>query len=206
MIVLVLAAVSAVFGLPRAGKRRIVTLPGMVRTARFGGLFFGGLFAGFLLAVLVIELAVRRFDASVYTQVRHVELAGLDVLASATLLPALAATALLIVADRKRRRTFWLTLTALFLLLFAFVISLLINVPINTEQLAWTVQTPPAHWVTARDRWQLSHVARTGAAILALGCLAAAALITNSGGPAERMPGALTSPAPAVRAARSGRQ
>ena len=165
-----------------------MTWPGIVGIARFGGLLFGGLFAGFLLAVLVLELAVRRFDASVYTQVRHVELVGLDVLASATLLPALAATALLVVTDRKRRRTFWLTLTALVLLVFAFVISLLINVPINTEQLTWTVQTPPAHWTTARDRWQLSHVARTGAAVLALGCLAAAALITTSGGPAERVP------------------
>jgi uncharacterized membrane protein len=194
MIVLVLTAVSAVLGLSGAGKKRIVTLPGIVGTARFGGLLFGGLFAGFLLAVLVLELAVRRFDASVYTQVRHVELAGLDVLASATLLPALAATALLVVADRKLRRTFWLTLTALVLLVFAFVISLLINVPINAEQLAWTVQTPPAHWATARDRWQLSHVVRTGAAVLALGCLAAAALITTSGGPAERVPVTPTSP------------
>jgi hypothetical protein len=177
-----------------AGEKRIVTLPGMVRAARFGGVFFGGLFAGFLLAVLVLELAVRRFDASVYTQVRHVELVGLDVLASATLLPALAATAFLVVADRTRGRTFGLTLTALVLLVLAFALSLLINVPINTEQLAWTVQTPPPHWATARDRWQLSHIARTGAAVLALGCLAAAALIRNAGGTSVREPARDVSP------------
>ncbi|WP_052763170.1 hypothetical protein [Jiangella alkaliphila] len=65
-------------------------------------LLFAGLFAGFLLAVLVLETSLRAFDASVYTQVRQVELDRLDALASATLLPALAATVVLVVAERGR--------------------------------------------------------------------------------------------------------
>lgn len=70
--------------------------------ARGVSLLFAGLFAGFLLAVLVLETSLRAFEASVYTQVRQVELDRLDALASATLLPALAATVVLVVAERGR--------------------------------------------------------------------------------------------------------
>jgi uncharacterized membrane protein len=152
----------------------------VMNIVRFAGLLFGGLFAGFLVAVLVIELTLRRFDASVYTQVRHVELVRLDDLAAATLVPALVAAALLvIVAARRRGRTLWLALTALVLLVAVFVMSLLVNVPINTQQLAWSVQAPPADWASVRDRWQIAHAVRTAAALLAFGCLSAAAMRTS---------------------------
>ena len=55
--------------------------------ALFAGLLFGGLFAGFLLAVLILEASLRRFPVSVYTQVRQVELAHLDDLATVLLDP-----------------------------------------------------------------------------------------------------------------------
>jgi hypothetical protein len=65
---------------------------------------FGGLFAGFLVTVSVIESTLRSFDASVYTQVREVELVHLDDLATALLPPTMIATAILLVlADQKRR-------------------------------------------------------------------------------------------------------
>lgn len=41
----------------------------VVKIASFVSLLFGGLFAGFLVAVLVIELTLRSFDHTVYTQV-----------------------------------------------------------------------------------------------------------------------------------------
>jgi uncharacterized membrane protein len=149
----------------------------VVNIARFVSLLFGGLFAGFLVAVLVIELSLRSFDASVYTQVRLVELARLDDLAAATLIPALVATAFLVIfAARRRGRALWLTLTAVMLLVAAFATSLLVNVPINTEQLTWNVQAPPADWASVRDRWQIAHAVRTSAAVLAFGCVSAAAM------------------------------
>ena len=67
----------------------------MKRIAGITSLVFAGLFAGFLTAVLVLELSLRRFDGTVYTQVRLVELDSLDKLAVATLLPALISTAVL---------------------------------------------------------------------------------------------------------------
>jgi uncharacterized membrane protein len=142
---------------------------------RFVSLLFGGLFTGFLLTVLVLESTLRTVDASTYTQVRQVELARLDDLAFATLVPTLIATAVLVfLAARNRQPVFWLMLTALLLLVTVFVTTLVFNVPINTDQLTWNVESPPADWAQVRARWQFAHTVRTGAAVLAFGCLSAA--------------------------------
>ncbi|MFJ6568725.1 anthrone oxygenase family protein [Streptomyces sp. NPDC091292] len=148
------------------------------RVARWAGLvagLFSGLFAGFLVAVLVLELSLRSFDRHVYTQVRHVELDSLDKLAAVTLLPALIATALLVGARmfKAGERTPWSALTALVLLVGVLVLTLVVNMPVNSDQLDWTVQAPPADWATVRDRWQIAHGVRTGAAVLAFGALIA---------------------------------
>lgn len=150
----------------------------VVKIASFVSLLFGGVFAGFLVAVLVIELTLRNFDRTVYTQARQVMLEWLDLLASATLGPTLIAAALLVIFGAMRRgRAYWLTLTALILLAFVFALSLMVNVPINNEQLAWDVQAPPADWASVRDRWQIAHALRTVAAVLGFGCLSAAAMV-----------------------------
>ncbi|MER6130038.1 DUF1772 domain-containing protein [Streptomyces sp. NPDC001795] len=138
------------------------------------------MFAGFLVTVLVFELSLRDFDASVYTQVRQVELLRLDDLASATLLPALPATAILAAtAVRARGRTFWLTVAAFTLLLSVLVTTVVFNLPINSDQLHWNVQAPPADWASARNRWQIAHTVRTCAAVVAFGLLSAAAMSTT---------------------------
>ncbi|WP_020524896.1 anthrone oxygenase family protein [Catelliglobosispora koreensis] len=143
----------------------------MTKVARFASVLFAGLFAGFLVAVLILELSLRRFGGTVYTQVRQVELDSLDKLAIATLVPALIATALL--AYRTfRTNTRWRTVAALALLLFIFALTLIVNLPINTDQLAWTTQSPPADWASVRDHWQTAHAVRTVAAVLAFGALA----------------------------------
>lgn len=142
--------------------------------ARFASLLFGGLFAGFLVTVLVLESTLRGVGASVYTQVRHVELDRLDGLASATLVPALIAAAVLVASAARNRRPVLWPVVAFVLLLSVVATTLVFNVPINTDQLTWDVQAPPADWATVRDRWQLAHAVRTGAAVLAFGCLIAA--------------------------------
>ncbi|MFS8204283.1 anthrone oxygenase family protein [Streptomyces sp. CWNU-52B] len=147
---------------------------------RFATLAFAGVFAGFLVAVLVLEVSLRRFDGSVYTQVRQVELLRLDDLASATLLPALLSTAVLaataVKARDRTRWAFWLTSTAFALLLTVLATTLAVSLPINADQLHWNVQAPPADWASVRDRWQIAHAVRTAAAVVAFGLLSAAAL------------------------------
>jgi uncharacterized membrane protein len=144
----------------------------MTRYARFTGLVFAGLFAGFLIGVLVLELSLRNFDRTVYTQVRLVELDSLDKLAIATLLPALLATAVL-VYQGFRTTTRWLHVAALILLVFVVGLTVMVNLPINADQLHWNTQSPPADWTGVRDRWQIAHVLRTAAALLAFAALAA---------------------------------
>jgi uncharacterized membrane protein len=144
--------------------------------ARGASLLFAGLFAGFLLAVLVLELSLRDFEAGIYTQVRQVELVGLDDLASATLFPALAATVVLVVAERGRGTSRRLVVAALVLLLAVLVTTLAVNLPINSDQLDWDAQAPPADWADVRDRWQIAHSVRTAAAASAFACLGLAAL------------------------------
>ncbi|MFE6487320.1 anthrone oxygenase family protein [Streptomyces sp. NPDC057757] len=154
----------------------------VARIARWAGLFFSGVFAGFLVAVLVLESSLRRFDRHTYTQVRHAELDSLDRLAAVTLLPALIATAsLLAVTYRARRRPRWSTLTALVLLVGILVLTLVVNLPINADQLDWNAQAPPADWATVRDHWQIAHGVRTAAAVLAFGALIADATATPHG-------------------------
>ncbi len=151
-----------------------------VTVVRFVNLVFAGVFAGFLVAALVVELTLRNYGASVYVQVRHVELAHLDELASATLLPALVtAVVLTVVAFRTRGRERWLTLTALALLIVVFATTLSVNLPINHDQLHWNVQSPPSDWANVRDRWQIAHAVRTVAAVVAFACMGAGALVTR---------------------------
>lgn len=162
----------------------------VVRIARWVSLLFAGLFAGFLVAVLVLEQSLRSFDRQVYTQVRQVELDSLDKLAVVTLLPALIATALLVAFTLKAREgTPWLTLTALTLLVGILILTLMVNLPINADQLDWDVQAPPADWATVRDRWQIAHGVRTGAAVLAFGALIANATGTPHGTRLATSPG-----------------
>jgi len=42
------------------------------------------------------------------------------------------------------------------------------------------VQSPPADWASVRDRWQLGHLVRTIAALLAFASLIGAALTRTS--------------------------
>lgn len=144
--------------------------------ARVAGLVFGGVFAGFVLTVLVLELSMRRLSASDYTQVRQSELAHLDTLATATLIPTILATVVLVSVSLKwANRGVGLASVALTLLVVVFVTTVVINLPINADQLDWSVDHPPAHWARDRDRWQIAHAVRTAAAVAAYVCLVFAA-------------------------------
>jgi hypothetical protein len=143
----------------------------MIRTvSRLVGLVFTGLFAGFLMGILVFEISLRRFGGSVYAQTQQVTLTALPVLAAVLLFPAIIATGIL--ATRAKGRALRLPLAALALLLVALVVTLAVNVPINLAEGTWRVSSPPVDWSATRDRWQIGHAVRTGAALLAFGLLA----------------------------------
>ena len=154
-----------------------------MRILRPMSLLFTGLFAGFLLGVLVLENSLRAYGGSVYTQVRKVELDSLDTLASVTLIPALLSTLVVaLLAIRARGNDRSLLFAACTLLVVVFVTTLAINLPINGDQADWSVQAPPPDWADVRDRWQLAHMVRTVAAILAFCSLTVAALVGRDRG------------------------
>ncbi|RZU18395.1 uncharacterized protein DUF1772 [Kribbella rubisoli] len=148
----------------------------MTRFVRSASLLFSGVFAGFLVCVLVLENSLRGFDAAVYTQTRLVELDSLDKLASATLIPAMITTVLLAIRARGNDRR--IVLIAIALLVVVFATTFAINLPINSDQSAWSVQNPPSDWADVRDRWQVAHAIRTAAAVLAFGLLITASQVT----------------------------
>jgi uncharacterized membrane protein len=143
---------------------------------RFISLVFTGLFAGFLVGILVLELSLRGFDGSVYTQTQRVALVALPLLATVLLVPAMITTGATAASRmRARDRVFRLAAGAFALLLAAFVVTLAVNVPINLAEGDWAVGAPPADWAAIRDRWQIGHAVRTVAAVAAFCLLAAAA-------------------------------
>ncbi|MCW2750835.1 MAG: hypothetical protein JWR83_1945 [Aeromicrobium sp.] len=140
--------------------------------ARVVSVVFGGIFTGFLITILMLELSLRKFDASIYTQVRQVELVRMDDLATVTLVPTIIATVVLVVAGlRWGRPGLGLTSVALGLLVVVLVTTVTVNLPINSDQLDWSVARPPSDWASDRDRWQIAHAIRTVAAGLAFVCL-----------------------------------
>ena len=48
------------------------------------------------------------------------------------------------------------------------IITFVVNQPINSELMTWSIDTPPANWTEVRDRWWSGHVARTLTAIAGL--------------------------------------
>lgn len=139
---------------------------------RVVALALGGIFTGFLITVMVLELSMRDLRASAYTQVRQVELDRLDTLATATLLPTAVAVIVLVGIGLKRGRPgLGLHSVALVLLLVVFMVTVVINLPINADQRDWSIANPPSDWANDRDYWQAAHAVRTVAALLAYGCL-----------------------------------
>jgi uncharacterized membrane protein len=172
------------------------------RVARTVSIVFGGVFAGFMITILVLELSLRKYDASVYTQVRKVELVRMDTLATATLIPTIIATAVVIALGLK-----WgspglgLSSVVLGLLLVVLVTTVVINLPINSDQLDWSVRRPPSDWTSDRDRWQAAHAVRTAAASLAFLCLVFSSGVHRARGGSD----AVAAPHPADLLAGAGR-
>jgi uncharacterized membrane protein len=153
----------------------------LVVLLRVVNLLFGGIYAGFLVAVFVIELTLRGFDASVYTQVQQVKHLRLNQLAIATLTPTLVSGLLLVLILRPLHTTvFVLTFTSLLCMAGALVITLRVNVPINRAQMTWNVGAPPPNWAAIRDQWRLAHTVRTGLAVVGFCCQIPAALMAHA--------------------------
>jgi uncharacterized membrane protein len=61
----------------------------------------------------------------------------------------------------RKSLTFYLSVTACFLIVLALLITLLVEVPIDNQIKTWSPSTVPTSWQAIRNRWQWFHTART---------------------------------------------
>jgi uncharacterized membrane protein len=149
----------------------------LVKFTRRASLLCGGVLAGVALTVLFLELALRQLDGTEYVRVRQAEFGFFTWLVGAIFVPTLVAVVMLVNhARRAHSPTLRPAVIALVLLLLSLVVTLVINGPINVEQLSWNAQAPPADWASVRDRWQIAHAVRTVAIVIGLGYLSAAVM------------------------------
>lgn len=149
----------------------------LVRVTRYASLVCGGVLAGVALTVLFVELAFRGLDGPAYVRVRQAEFGVLTLFIAVVFVPTLVAVVALVVFSRRAGSSaFRPAVVALGLFLVAAVITIVVNGPINFQQLGWSAATPPADWASVRDRWQIAHAVRTLAIVVALGYLATAVI------------------------------
>lgn len=79
----------------------------------------------------------------------------------------------------KERRERYLLFAAAACIVVTAVITFVVNQPINTELMTWSIDSPAANWTDLRDRWWNGHIARTIAALAGLG-LASSAVLNSS--------------------------
>jgi hypothetical protein len=149
--------------------------PRFVTVTRYASVLCSGVLAGVALTVLVLELALRQLDGPGYVHVRQAEFSWFTPFVGAIFVPTLVAVILLVIhAWNARSPSLRPAVVALVLLLLALVVSLVVNGPINVEQLVWNAQAPPAGWASVRDRWQVAHAVRVVLIVAALGYVSVA--------------------------------
>ena len=96
----------------------------------------------------------------------------------ALLMPAALLTTLpvLYLLSRQRSQAFYPTLAVLALFVVAWLMTLLVEVPLDNQFNAWTATTLPANWQQLRDRWKWIHVIRSWISVAGLALLIAGAL------------------------------
>ncbi|MDP9373606.1 MAG: DUF1772 domain-containing protein [Chloroflexota bacterium] len=145
------------------------------RVIRFVNLFFTGLTAGSLLSIWFVEREIRSFSASDYTRIEQAKHRPLGPLFTALVsLSDVSSLAALLLS--RGTPTFFPTFVASLCGAAATVSTLRINVPINAEQMTWSIGAPPANWAAIRDRWQRAHSFRTVLWLVAMACQVSAAL------------------------------
>jgi uncharacterized membrane protein len=140
-----------------------------IRYAQFISVFFTGLFTGLMFTfMLVIQRVLATLSASEYTVIMQGLIRGAD---DPPVVPAIVMISMLaplytLIHLRKHRQSLVFKLTLAGLLVFVagvFVITIGINAPINNQIVKWSVESPPANWMTLRDQWNNINWIRTPA-------------------------------------------
>jgi hypothetical protein len=79
----------------------------------------------------------------------------------------------------KNSTAFYLSFVACLLIVIALLITLIVEVPIDSQIKTWTATTQPSDWTVIRARWESFHAARTFVSLGSLASFIAAVLISR---------------------------
>jgi uncharacterized membrane protein len=133
---------------------------------------------------LSLSRTMNQLSAGTFLTVGHEMIQNLGVpmtiILPLALLSALVTAALL----RRGRRpvAFWWLLAGFLLMAAALVITLAVEVPIDSQIQDWTVQTLPGDWRPIQSRWELFHAIRTFGSVAAVVAVTISAVVTERPG------------------------
>lgn len=127
------------------------------------GVFWGTWFA---LSRTMYQFPLETFVAIGREIMQNVSL-GMSIIMPLGILGVLV---LLLMAGRKKKAHFYWLLTSLILYVAVFVITLLIEVPIDNQVKNWTATSAPPDWQMIRDRWQFYHTDRMFLSLAGIAC------------------------------------
>jgi uncharacterized membrane protein len=139
----------------------------VMRIAQFVSIIFTGLFTGLMLTFLiVIQRTLDTLTATEYTKVMQQLINAADNPPIVPLIVIISLVAPLItlfhLRHQARSLAFLLTLASwLIFFVGAFLVTIILNVPINTAISGWSLSNPPADWMNYRDQWGTFSYIRT---------------------------------------------
>ncbi len=135
-------------------------------------MFLNGILAGIGVGIAAMETANLKLDGTMYTTVERHKHAIVTPVTLALDFPCVITGSY--VAWRNRgvnKDVTALTVSSVVTITITFILSILINAPINrAQQHEWDPQNPPKNWMQVRDRWNIFHVVRSIFAVVSLAC------------------------------------
>jgi len=117
-----------------------------------------------------LSRTMNQLSAQTFVAVGHEMISNLGVL-MAILLPLALLSAMVTGAllwRARRAAAFWWMLAGFILMAAALVITLAVEVPIDSQIQSWTAATLPGDWRQVQSRWELFHTIRTFASVAAV--------------------------------------
>jgi len=116
-----------------------------------------------------VSLAMPELTPSSFVQLQQIIHIHFARMMPILMIGAVGASILWSILLRARWRTveFWLVCTASLAMVCAFVLTRVVNIPINDQLMTWSIQTPPANLMELWEPWEKIHSIRTVLAIVA---------------------------------------
>jgi uncharacterized membrane protein len=153
---------------------RIAQFVNVLLFALVMGVFWGTWFS--------LSRSIASIRPETFLEIGHTIIANIGGPMSVLMPAALVSSVLLLIVLFRHRggAAFKLTLAGLVLMVGALVVTLAVNVPIDSQIREWTATTLPPDWASTRDRWELYHTIRTFVSVGAFGCAVASAMRLTS--------------------------